>query len=96
MSAPSSSQLELEYTRRLLACFIFELQVNWVEKDIQSDDPPDAAVTLDRLEELIKHVPPAVKPLVEHLRRNIPEEHQGELYTYSFPFVTITVDGSLK
>jgi len=83
MSGPSSTQLELQYTQRLLACLIYEIQVNWVEK--VDEDPPSNI--FDRLAELAQHTPPDVVSLVDYLRRNPPQEREGELYTYSFPFV---------
>ena len=75
--------LEREELLRLLACFIFEIQVNWVEK-VDEDPPHDI---FDRLATLVEHAPPAVLPLVEHLRCNPPEWRKGEFYTYSLPFV---------
>lgn len=78
-----SERLEYEETLRVLACLIFEIQVNWTEK--VDEDPPGNLFT--RLEAIIEHAPPAVQPLVEHLRRNPPQERAGELYTYSFPFI---------
>jgi hypothetical protein len=73
--------LELQYIQRLLACLIFEIQVNIIE----SNEPPGNI--FDRLGELVEFAPPSVMPLVEYLKRNTPKERQGELYTYSFPFV---------
>lgn len=80
-------RLERDEALRLLACIIFEIQVNWLEKDMDDDPAPDAATTLDRLEALVKHAPPAVMPLVEHLRHHPPQVREGGLYTYSFPFI---------
>ncbi|PWU23631.1 hypothetical protein C5B42_02270, partial [Candidatus Cerribacteria bacterium 'Amazon FNV 2010 28 9'] len=68
---------------KLTACLVYEIQVNWVEK--VDEDPPSNI--FDRLAALVQHAPPAVIPLVEHLRRNPPQERQGELYTYCFPFL---------
>jgi len=87
MSGPSAAQLELQYTQRILACLVYEIQVNWIEKDFEHGDSPDAGVVLEHLETLIKHAPPAVMPLVEYLRHNLPQERPGELYPFSFPFV---------
>jgi hypothetical protein len=86
MSGPSSIQLELQYTQRLLACLIYEIQVNIVEKVEKEDEDPPGEI-FDRLGELAQHTPPAVISLVDYLRRNPPQERPGELYTYSFPFV---------
>lgn len=78
-----SERFEYEETLRVLACLIFEIRVNWLEK--VDEDPPGNI--FDRLEAIIKYAPPAVQPLVEHLRRNPPQECAGELYTYTFPFI---------
>jgi hypothetical protein len=78
-----SERLEYEEALRLLACLIFEIRVNWLEK--VDEEPPDNI--FDRLEAIIKHAPPAALPLVEHLRRHPPQEREGELYTYCFPFI---------
>lgn len=87
MREPSPTELELQYTQRLLACLVYEVQVNIVE----AEEPPGDI--FQRLEALIDHVPSAVKPLVEYLRRNPPQQRKGELYTYSFPFVEWRSDG---
>src|SRR6266487_1376921 len=68
-----SERLEYEETLRLLACLIFEIQVNWTEK---VDDEPPGNI-FGRLEAIIEHAPPAVLPLVEHLRQNPPKNEQA-------------------
>ncbi len=72
-------RLEYEELLRLLACLIFEIQVK--------DDEDTPGNIFGRLEAIIDRAPPAVLPLVEHLRQNPPQERAGELYTYSFPFI---------
>lgn len=75
------TRLEYEETLRVLACLMYEIQVNWLEK--VNEEPPDNI--FDRLEAIIQHAPSAVLPLVEHLRRHPPQEQDGGLYTYCFP-----------
>ena len=81
MSESVSNQSGLEYTQRLLACLVYELQANWFEK--VDEDPPDDL--FERLEVLVKRTPPEVMALVEYLKRNPPQAQPGELYTYAFP-----------
>lgn len=72
-----STQRELDLVQRLLACFIFEVQVNVIE-----NEPP--MEILDTLATLVDHAPPEILTLVEHLRRTPPEE-QEEDYPDTLP-----------
>jgi len=74
-----SERLEYEETLRLLACLIFEIQGKG-DEDLPGN-------IFGRLEALIDHAPPAVLPLVEHLRQHSPQERAGEIYTYSLPYM---------
>lgn len=76
-----SERLEYKETLRVLACLMFEIQTHL----LGDEDPPSNI--LMRLGAIIEHAPPAVLPLIEHLRHNPPEERAGEIYTYSFPFI---------
>lgn len=71
MSTLLSTQPELDRVQRLLACFIFEVQVNLIE-----NDPP--IEILDTLATLVEHAPPEVMALVERLRRTPPEEQEDD------------------
>jgi len=62
----------------LLACLIFEVQVNVIE----NDEPPRDI--LDTLATLIDHAPPSVMKLVEGLRRTPPQD-QEEGYPSTLP-----------
>ena len=72
-----STQGEFDWVQRLLACFIFEVQVNLIE-----NDPP--AEILDTLATLVEHAPSSVMELVERLRHTPPEE-QEEDYPDTLP-----------
>jgi hypothetical protein len=66
-----STQRELDQVQRLLACFIFEVQVYLIENEHPID-------ILDVLATLVEHAPPSVKELVERLRRTPPEEQEND------------------
>jgi hypothetical protein len=85
-----SERLERDELLRLLACFIFEVQVIWLGEGIDDDNhQTDAKTVLDHLENLIKYAPPAVMELVEHLRENPPTKYKDDsaIYGYTFPFI---------
>jgi len=77
---------ELDRVQRLLACFIFEVQVNLIE-----NDPPGEI--LDTLATLVNHAPAEVLSLVERLRRTPPEEEESD-YPCTLP--SFAEDDSLE
>lgn len=81
ISDPSALQLELQYTQRLLACLVYEIEVHCLGEE---DAPGDI---FDRFASLIQHAPPSVVGLVERLKQNPPQESGVEYYTFSFPFI---------
>jgi hypothetical protein len=77
--AVSLAQRELQYMRGLMACFIYQVQVNMIENDPQG-------FVLDQLAELIEKAPPEVLALVDHLRSHPPQEQKDGTYSYCLPF----------
>jgi len=80
-----SIQRELDQVQRLLACFIFEVQVHLIE-----NDPPTEI--LDTLATLVNHAPSEVLEQVSRLRRTPPEEQEDD-YPYILPsFQDVSVE----
>lgn len=66
-----STQQEPDRVEHLLACFVFEVQMNLIEDDHLRD-------VLDTLATLVEHAPLSVMELVERLRCTPPEEQEDD------------------